>query len=296
MSVYRLTRFGDEILPRFNAQWQLSPAPALPAVRTGFAGPFDARGGLQSPPAARMIEFTGTFIGDPDQSLADESGNRLSDEGDSPLTFERSADIQVERLTRLIGETRRIERKRVADGALHYLTARLLSADFQTRPADGTRIATISPRFESAQAAWYSAARKRVSGTIDMGSNDPALSFDNDGLLPARQAIVTLSFSQRGTAFILHGISGPYIWQWRLTFDESDPAAVDWQITAGPDFGIEGGANAYTRFSLGGAHNVQPLIWLAPGRFRIEAVEETDTANPGRGTVGLEVEFYEEYP
>ena len=287
------------MLPAYDAQRQIGPAPALPAVQTGFAGPFDARSGRNTPPAMRMIEFTGTYIGDPDAGLIDENGDNLTDEGDSPITFDRSADIQVERLTRLIGETRRIERKRFADGALHYLTARLLSADFQTRPRDGTRIATISPRFETARSAWYSAERKSVSGTLDMTSGAPSVEGNNAGLLPARQAIVTLTFSQRGTAFVLSGASGPFGWQWRLDFDAADAASGVWQITAGAEFGITDPArasNPYTRFSLGGGHNVQPLIWLAPGRFRVEAYEETDTANPGGGTVDLQVDFYEEYP
>ena len=299
MSVYKYTRFGDAPLPLYDPQRQLGPAPALPAVRTGFAGPYDARSGGNTPPAARMIEFTGTYIGERDAGLADEDGNSLTDENDDILTIDRSVELQVERLTRLRGETRRLERKRLADGALHYLTARLLSVDFQTRARDGTRIATISPRFETAQANWHSAERKRVSGTLDMSSSAPSVAGDNAGLLPANQAIVTLTFSQRGSAFIIGGASGPYGWQWRLDFEATDPASGVWQITAGANIEITdpaGVRNPYTRFALGPGHNVQPLIWLASSRFRVEAYEETDIANPGGGSVGLQVDFHEEYP
>ncbi len=299
MSVYKFTRFGDELLPRYDPQRQLGPAPALPAVQSGFAGPFDARGGENTPPAVRMIEFTGTYIGDPDSVLVDESGAVLTDESDSTLTFDRSADIQVERLTRLIGETRRIERKRFADGALHYLAARLLAVDFQTRTRDGTRIATVSPRFETAQSAWHSAERSSVSGALDMSAAQISLEGVNSGLLAARQAVVTLTFSRRGASFSLFGAAGGRVWHWRLAFEESDPAAGAWQITAGPGFGISGPAgvsNPYTRFAVGDGHSVQPLIWLAPGLFRIEASEETDAASPGGGAVDLQIDFYEEYP
>ena len=205
----------------------------------------------------------------------------------------------MERLTRLIGETRRLERKRFADGALHYLAARLLAVDFQTRTRDGTRIATVSPRFETAQSAWHSAGRKSVSGALDMSAAQTSLEGVNSGLLPARQAVVTLTFSRRGTSFSLHGASGGRGWHWRFAFKESDPAAGAWQIAAGPDFGISGPArvsNPYARFAVGDGHSVQPLIWLAPGLFRIEAYEETDAANPGGGRVDLQVDFYEEYP
>ena len=228
MSVYQFTTFGDELLPRYDAQRQIGPAPALPAVQTGFAGPFDARSGRNTPPALRMIEFTGTYIGDPDATFVDESGNILTDESDNALTVDRSADIQIERLTRLIGETRRIERTRFADGALHYLTARLLSADFQTAHRDGTRIATVSPRFETAQAAWHSAERQSVSDALDMTQSQISVEGRNGGLLPARQAIVTLTFSQRGASFMLGGLSGGNGWHWRLDFEDSDPASGVW--------------------------------------------------------------------
>ena len=298
MSVYRLTRFGDELLPRFNAQWPLSPAPALPAVRTGFAGPFDVRGGKLSPPAVRMIEFTGTYIGEPDQSFLDESGNRLTDEGDNPLTVERSAEIQVERLSRLRGQSMRIERERLSDAARHYLTARLLAIDFQTRVSDGTRIATVSPRFETAQDAWRSAARKTVTGSLDMSAHQRVVKGRNDGLLPARQAVVKLTFSNRGTRFDIFGTDGLQAWHWRLNFAGGDPSAGAWTVTAGASLEISsaGVANPYTRWSPGPGHTVQPLIWLAPGEFWIEAIEEVDTTNTGLGTVDVEVQFFEEYP
>jgi len=297
MSVYRLTRFGDEILPRFNGQWQLSPAPALPAVQTGFAGPFDARGGQPSPPAVRMIEFTGTYIGDPDQAFADESGNRLTDESNNPLTFERSAEIQVERLTRMRGQSMRIERERLSDKARHYLTARLLAVDFQTRVADAIRIATVSPRFETAQDAWRSANRKTVTGSLDMSASQSVIKGTNDGLLPARQATVRLTFSNRGTSFDIFGADGVQAWHWRFKFASEDPAAGIWEVTADTSLEISAAvANAYSRWSAGSGHTVQPLIWLAPGEFWIEAVEEVDATNTGRGTVAVDLQFYEEYP
>ena len=297
MSVYRLTRFGDELLPRFNAQWPLSPAPALPAVQTGFAGPFDARGGRPSPPAVRMIEFTGTYIGDPDQGLSDESGNRLTDESDNPLTLERSAEIQVERLTRLRGQSMPIERERLSDKARHYLTARLLAVDFQTRVADGTRIATVSPRFETAQDAWRSADRRTVTGSLDMSAAQSVVKGRNEGLLPARQAIVTLTFSNRGASFDLWGADGGQAWHWRLEFAAGDPAAGTWVVSADASLEISSAvANAYSRWSVGPGHTVQPLIWLAPGEFWVEAVEEVDAINTGRGTVDVDLQFFEEYP
>ena len=299
MSVYRLTRFGDELLPRFDGRWQLSPAPALPAVQTGFAGPFDARNGAETPPAVRMVEFTGTFVGYPDQAFSDELGNTLTDENDDVLTFERTAELQVERLTRLRGQTMRIQRERLSDKALHFLTARLLAVDFQTGVADGTRIATVSPRFETAQDAWRSASRKTVTGSLDMSSAQITLSGQNDGLLPARQAIVELTFSRRGTSFDLFGAGGLNAWHWRLDFDDADPAAGTWTIAADTLFeisGPDGVDNAYSRWSVGDGHTVQPLIWLAPGSFRIEAFEEVDTTNTGGGTVDVDLQFYEEYP
>ncbi len=299
MSVYRLTRFGDELLPRYDGHWQLSPAPALPAVKTGFAGPYDPRSGEHTPPAVRMVEFTGTYIGDPDAMLVDGAGAMLTDENGDLLTLDRSADIQVERLTRLTGETGLLERKRLSDGELHYLTARLLAVDFQTGPKDGTRIATVSPRFETAQAAWRSVARKSVRGALDMSAALISLEGQNAGLLAARQAVVSLSFSQRGTRFDLFGNSSGRVWHWRLDFDEGDPAAGVWQIAADNPLEITGPPsvrNPYTRFSVGSGHNVQPLIWLAPGTFRIEAGEETDASFPGGGTVDVQVDFFQEYP
>ncbi|MDE2901797.1 MAG: hypothetical protein OXP73_02080 [Chloroflexota bacterium] len=245
-----------------------------------------------------MIEFTGTYVGDPDQGFSDESNNRLTDESDNPLTLERSAEMQVERLTHLRGRWMAIERERLSDKARHYLTARLLAVDFQTRVTDGTRIATVSPRFETAQDAWRSATRRTVTGSLDMSAHQRVVKGKNAGLLPARQAIVSLTFSRRGTRFDLFGADGRQAWHWRLKFDSSDPAAGTWVLTAGASLEVSTVdiANAYSRWSPGPGHTVQPLIWLAPGEFWIEAIEEVDATNTGAGTVDVEVQFFEEYP
>ena len=299
MSVYRLTKFGDEILPRFNADWDMSPAPALPAVRTGFAGPFDALPGVASTPGARMVQFSGVYVGDPPAQLVDENGADLVDENGDLLIIDRSVDLQVERLTRMIGQTQEIERLRLADGTRHYLRARLLSVDFGTGPGDGDRLATVAPRFEAAQAAWRSATRKRVSATIDMSSSQRRLEGQNAGLLAARQAIVSLTFERRGTSFELSATGGGGTWHWRLAFDEDDPSDGTWQIDAGEAllvFGPAGVENAYSRWSFGDEHSVQPAVWIPAGAFRLQLSEEVDTSNTGQGDVDISVEFYEEYP
>ena len=299
MSVYKFTKFRDEILPRYDPQRQLGPAPALPAVQMGFAGPFDGLAYSVAPPALRMIEFTGTYIGDPDAALLDESGAILTDESDDPLTVDRSVSRQVERLTRLRGHSGDLERQDLLNGDLHYLTARLLSVDFQTAVGDATRIATVSPRFEAAQTNWRSAARTSLEGTLDMSTANPHVVGQNDGLLAATQAIVSLTFSRRGATFRLHGENGGQAWHWELVFDATDPASGAWGIEADDQLliaGPAGVATPYTRFSLGEGHSVRALIWLAPGAFRIEASEEVDSTNTGGGTVQISTDFFTEYP
>ncbi len=299
MSVYRLTRFGDELLPRFDAHWQLSPAPAEPAVRKGFAGPFDARTGRITRPAARMVEFTATYLGNPDAQLTDEDGLLLTDESDNVLTVDQSAEIQVERLTRLRGQLHLLERTRLNDGARHYLPARLLSVDHQTRIGDGSRIATISPRFETAAPNWRSAARRTATATLDMSGATTALEGQNSGLVAATQAILELTFSRRGSTFSFGILGTQAFWHWVLTFEEDDPASGTWRIDAGDALTIEAPSsvrNPYTRWNLGAAHTAYKDAWIPPGAFRLEASEETSTSSPGGGMVDVSLQFYEEYP
>ena len=299
MSVYRLTRFGDELLPRFDGHWQLSPAPALPAIRKGFAGPFDARIGRMTQPAARMVEFTATYLGNPDSQLTDEDGRLLTDESDNVLSLDQSADIQVERLTRLRGQMHLLERTRQSDGAKHYLPARLLSVDHQTRIPDGSRIATISPRFETAAASWRSADKRTVTASLDMSSAVPQLEGHNNGLMAATQAILELTFSRRGTSFSLAVLGAQAVWHWLLTFQENDPASGTWRIDAGDALDVSAPSavdNPYTRWSLGPAHTASEFVWIPPGAFRLEVFEEASASALGEGTVDVRLQFYEEYP
>ena len=299
MSVYKLRKFGDELLPVLDAQWQLAPAPARAAVQNGLAGPYDAAQGAKTPSAVRMIEFTGTYIGDPDAQLRDEAGEILQDENGNDLVVDQSLEPQVERLTSMMGQTALIERQRLSDRSLHYLAARLLSIDLATRPADGSRIATLLPRFETAQAAWHSGSRQSLTGTLDMSLADPAIAGANAGLLPATRAIVTLEVERRGTSLDLWGLGGDgQSWHWRLAFDETDAAAGIWHFDVDAGLAIQGpgGGNVYSRWTLGEGHTIDPLIWLAPGAFTIGASEEVDTTNTGGGDIDVTVQYYEEYP
>ena len=131
-----------------------------------------------------------------------------------------------------------------------------------------------------------------------MSAAQSVVKGQNAGLLPARQAVVELTFSRRGTSFDLWGTDGVQAWHWRLKFASGDPAAGAWVVTAGASLEISsvGVDNAYARWSPGPGHTVQPLIWLPPGEFRIEASEEVDATNTGKGAVDVDLQFFEEYP
>ena len=297
MAVYRLTTFDGVTLPKYDAAFDFSPAPARAGARLGLGGGYDVFRGERVRPELQVIEYTGTYTGaGSDLLLLDENGNMLADHASNLLVFEPiGADLraQVEALTDKTGSWGELRRARLDDGVEHAKMGRLLQAGWSTRTQQRMVLAIISPRIEIADALWRSVTEKVVEQDLALALGLTGLEGHNSGGIECRNATVALTFAVRPQEFWLRGDD----WEIGLSFEAGDAAAGTWTIDAdkravtAPD-----GSDGYSRLRFGVEHSADGWMPLAQGRWSAAGREVVSADNPGGGVVAARLGYHEEFP
>lgn len=273
---WRLSRFGDVVLPHLEAESDLSPGEVESTLLLTGGGAVDVHAGRTRLPRRTATSVQGTFLGE--RSLwVDHGGNFIVDQsGNYILMADGPAMLRdtVQALKRLLGQTANLYRKRLEDGLEQYKLARLLAVPHTVEAGDGATVARLRAQFESVQVGWRDLNASSVVGSLVSGGRG-GFSVHNDGDVAIEDATLTVTATADVTGLRMETDQGM-----DLSFGGTVVAGTSLVIDGGAQTVRNNGADAYGSITRNAGHTQASLLRLATGDTGF-----TITTSGGAGTV-----------
>jgi hypothetical protein len=281
MASYQIYQFDGVALPLYNPETDHSTGAAGSTLRRSIGGVFDTYGARQRLPDIVPFGIRGIYAGgDGNTLLVDHSGNHILDHSGNRILVATAAQwlrLQVDELRSRIGVRGTIWRRRWDNLAVaQWKTARLLSIKESGNTELRTALAEFDLAFETAHAAWRSAAASTVSGNLVSGGL-LGLNATSSGNAPVTDPVITIAASGAITSIVIGCVALGVDLRWAGTLSPGQALVID----CGAMSVLQAGGNAYSGLTLGAGHTARG--WL-PLNYGINVV--TIYAN-GAGTASI---------
>lgn len=272
--------FGSVLLPLGMAEDDLSTGSVDSGLMASVGGSFDALAGRRGLPRRRSIAHLGIYRGDIAYLVTHAGDGLVAHDGNTLIAGEAKTMLrqQVDALRAKIGQVDSLWRLREDDGALQWVTARLLSVGYDQR-VEAVYTATLRSQFETLMAGWRSQAARTAS--VAYPTTYRRLLVHNGGNLPVDDAIVTVTASSTITSLTITTTGVDLRWAGSLT------AGQVLTIDCGRRTVVKAGASAYAGFSLGSGHTTAGWLPLAVGDNRLIVL--------GTGTGTVAASWYDQF-
>lgn len=250
--------FGSVKLPLGMAEDDLSTGTVDSSLVDAIGGAFDALGSRQRLPRRRTITHTGMYTGQKTYLVTHTGAHLVSHTGARLMVGDAKKVLrgQVDALRAKLGQVDSLWRLREDDGALQWVTARLLSVGYD-QTVDAVQTAKLRSTFETLMVGWRSQAQQVASGSMAAVGT---LLVHNGGDLPVEDALISVTATSTITSLSITTPSGV-----ALAWTGSLAAGQTLTIDCGARTVKRGSVSLYSGFSLGGGHTVAGWLPLAVG-------------------------------
>lgn len=197
MSSYQIYEFNGVPLPLYNPEVDHSTGATPSALLESIGGAFDVYGLRRRLPSTMAFSIAGVYArSDGDVLLADHTGTVITNEASTPIRAATSAEWlrwQVDLLKAQIGKRGNVWRRRWDDMTVtQWKLVRLLAVSHKSGIKQRTAYAELECTFETAEAAWRSAATNTANGSMP-GGGSCLVPVWNDGNMPVEDSIITIA-------------------------------------------------------------------------------------------------------
>ena len=265
MASYQIYQFDGVALPLYNPEADHSTGAAGSTLRQSIGGVFDTYGTRQRLPSSVQFGVRGIYAaGDGNTLLIDHAGNHIVDHSGNRIlvaTAEQWLRLQVDALRAKIGVRGTIWRRRWQDLTVtQWKTARLLSIQEKGNTELRTSMAEFDLAFETAHAAWRSAAASTVSGNLVSGGY-LGLNVTSDGNAPVTDPVITITASGTITSIAIVGVALGVDLRWTGALYAGQSLVID----CGAMSVLKAGVDAYVGLALGAGHTARGWLPVAYG-------------------------------
>jgi hypothetical protein len=283
---YQFVEFDGVSLPLLMASQNHQPMPIESSLVDSIGGVYDWRGSQRRAGRRQNLSLTGEFIGQTTY-LVDEAGTYLVDDtGDYVIAGngEQALHSKVSEIMAQIGKRGPLWRKRLADDALHWKTARMMAVPWPRQWEDHAIRATLTCQFETSMEFWHAedATVTSVSTTSGVEAvfhaevsaqtvNDAVLSVEcTSGTITA----VSVACDDLGIDIV-----------WNVGFLVTGETLV---IDCGEDAPPDGAIDSYDGFRLGVHHTARGWLPIPVGHW-------TFTITTTGGAADVDLTYYEQF-
>jgi hypothetical protein len=283
----KLVEFDGVSLPEFEAEQSVGTAPVESALINTIGGVYDYWGTRTRKARRYSITAAGYLVGET-QYLVDEEDNIVVDESGNPVVSGSAANhlrSQLQALRAKVGTRATLWRERLDDPETKdWLTARLLTVDWQRARDEMIELAKITCVFDSAMVAWRTSSPVSVTETAADGVPEGILlPVSGDAIVD--DAIITVTRTS-GTITALEIVCSAMgiDLEWAGSLGASDVLVID----AGAATVRKNGADAYSGLAWGTGHTASGWFPLTGGMISCTA-----TVTGGNATVN--VTYYDQF-
>jgi hypothetical protein len=275
---YRLHSFDGVTLPEYLPEDDLGVGQVPSTIIDSLGGTFDYFGATRRQPKRHNISYRGKFVGQDNTLWVDDVGDFVVDElGDMVvLGSDYAADLRdrVDSLKAKIGVSGQLIRIREEDDEEQFKTARLLVCNHIRRVENIDRIAVVDVVLEAAGIPWK-AINSTTTGPTAISSGANAFAVTVSGVEEVRDAVITVAATTNITNLIV-SLGANQSWTFSGTIASGTSLVVD----IGKQTVKNNGSDAYSSFTLDGAHTIDSWLRLSPGTNNM-----TVTITGGPGTI-----------
>jgi hypothetical protein len=272
---FMIYEFDGVALPQYNAEQDDNSATVEPSLVDSIGGVTDYFGPGQRLPRKNAIEISGLYFGETVYMVDEDGAFIVTDDGTFIIAGEGANILrsQLQAIRSKVGVRGTLKRKRQDDGAVEWITARLLRIEHPHKQEEMARRADVTCAWESAMGAWRAETMTTTSKSCSAASN--ALTVSNSGDVQVRDAIFTFTASAAVSSVRVECVALGVDWTWTGALSSGQALVVD----AGAQTVRKAGSDAYSGFVFNSAHSAAGFLPLDPGANPlVVTVDGTGTA------------------